>query len=281
MKKIIFLFLFFACCMNISAQTISAGTTLPIGKPKIKVVDSADVCVFYQYDYRLGGKNYSGQTILLLGQKFGGFYDYYGDNLIHLQDSLSKAAGSSVEFMGKSLVLGKKKVYNTPIIFSLDSMIATVQMHNVFEYQYTQPMPKIDWQAVDAPDTTVAGVVCKKATCDFGGRRWVACYAPSMPVGLGPYLFNGLPGLIFSVRDSAGTHGFTLNGLTNLKEKMPIYLSTNEKIIKTSREKARRAVENEKRDFIKAFLASAPGTVFPDGMQAGDRSIPYDPIELK
>lgn len=251
-----------------------------LSKPTKQYLDSANVCIYYQYDYKQGEEQKKGQTILLLGKRHGGFYDYYSNYIENLSDSLYYVGGSSIELMGKAASIAKQIIYKTPIVFDLDSMRATVQMDNVNTYQYTQYMPIIDWHLTKR-DTLIAGVSCKGATCLFGGREWIAYYAPNVHSQYGPYLFSGLPGLIFYIRDTKSEHSFTLNGLTNLKMLLPIYLKDDKNIIKTTRDKARKAVKNEHMDIIKAFQAKSPGIIFPDDVLNEERSRPYNPIELQ
>ena len=102
--------------------------------------------------------------------------------------------------------------------------VAIIQVDNVNTYQYTQPIPEISWQTVEG-DTTICDVACRKAVCRFGGRGWTAWYAPTFDLHTGPYLFGGLPGLIFSICDTKDNYRFTLNGLENLRKECP-YISS-------------------------------------------------------
>jgi GLPGLI family protein len=42
---------------------------------------------------------------------------------------------------------------------------------------------------------------CKKASVEFRGRTYFAWYTMEIPISLGPWKFNGLPGLILEVDD--------------------------------------------------------------------------------
>lgn len=42
----------------------------------------------------------------------------------------------------------------------------------------------------------------KKATTNFGGREWEAWFSEEFSINDGPYKFNGLPGMILSIKDS-------------------------------------------------------------------------------
>lgn len=72
-------------------------------------------------------------------------------------------------------------------------------------------MPQ-DWTLTDSTKT-VLGYICQQAECDYKGRHYVAWFTPDIPVGDGPWKFNGLPGLILEVYDSKGYYRFTAEGI--------------------------------------------------------------------
>lgn len=66
-----------------------------------------------------------------------------------------------------------------------------------------------DWQ-ITSDTASLHGLTCQKATLDFGGREWIAWFAPEIPIPDGPYKFCGLPGLIVSISDSKGHWTFDM-----------------------------------------------------------------------
>lgn len=268
---------------NAMAQSVG-GSSLPPMKPIEKTVyDSASVKVYYEYSYRpdsMSSARIDGQTVLLVGEKAQGFADYYDLRMDFLNDSIYQAHGSAMECFTSSISLNRSKAYRYPVVIDYNRNLAIVQANGVNVYQYTQPVPKIDWQLVEA-DTTICNVPCKKAMCRFGGRDWTAWYSPQFGLGAGPYLFGGLPGLIFAVYDSKDNYRFTLNGLENLKVLEPIYLKNIRNTVHSSREKVRKALANEFEDIYKAFEMKAPGTVFESRNSADSGKRPYNPIELQ
>ncbi|MBK1895631.1 GLPGLI family protein [Chryseobacterium sp. YIM B02567] len=50
----------------------------------------------------------------------------------------------------------------------------------------------------------------QKATLTYGGREWTAWFTNDISIHDGPYIFNGLPGLIVSIADSTGDYNFHL-----------------------------------------------------------------------
>lgn len=50
----------------------------------------------------------------------------------------------------------------------------------------------------------------QKAEVNYGGRNWTAWFTTELPFNDGPYIFNGLPGLIISIEDAAHDYSFNL-----------------------------------------------------------------------
>ena len=84
-------------------------------------------------------------------------------------------------------------------------------------YRYEEPLDIFNWQ-LTGDTATLCGYKSQKATCDFGGRSWVAWFAPELPYSDGPYKFNGLPGLIVKVGDTRDHYVFEL---LSLKKNVP------------------------------------------------------------
>ena len=63
-----------------------------------------------------------------------------------------------------------------------------------------EPTGSIKWIITD--ETKTVGIFeAVKATTDFRGRNYTAWFAPDLPVGIGPWIFHGLPGLILELYD--------------------------------------------------------------------------------
>lgn len=265
------------------AQTFS-GSDVPPLRPIVKTAfDTAYTKIYYEYSFRrdsLSSKRTEGQTILLVGKNYLGFMDYYQWQFDKTNDSLYYAKRTSMALVSQGLGMIQHAVYDYPLVIDKGKRLAIVQVHNVNDYEYTESLPVIKWNLL-YNDSVICNIPCKKATCFFGGREWIAWYAPTFPLQAGPYLFSGLPGLIFDIKDKKNNYHFTLNGLENIKSGTAIYLHAESKIIHTSRLNVRRAVENEQHDILKAFEMTSPGIQFSEDMQKGSHSRPYNPIELE
>ena len=52
----------------------------------------------------------------------------------------------------------------------------------------------------------IAGYKCTKATTEYRGVKWIAWFAPEIPLPFGPWKLHGLPGLIFEAYDASKTY---------------------------------------------------------------------------
>ena len=78
---------------------------------------------------------------------------------------------------------------------------------------YETALSEISWVKKDSTRLE-KGLVLRLAEADFGGRHWLAWYAPSYPYDMGPYKFRGLPGLIIYLYDTKNHYFFKLEKLT-------------------------------------------------------------------
>lgn len=67
-------------------------------------------------------------------------------------------------------------------------------------YLITEALPQQKWK-ITKDTLTFSGVACQKATATYEGKNWTAWFAPSLPFQNGPWLLNGLPGLILEAYD--------------------------------------------------------------------------------
>lgn len=71
---------------------------------------------------------------------------------------------------------------------------------------------KLDWK-IGSETKTVLGYQCQKASVQYGGRSYEAWFSTAIPISDGPYVFNGLPGLILEIYDVKEQYRFSLAGI--------------------------------------------------------------------
>ncbi|WP_346986474.1 GLPGLI family protein [Chryseobacterium sp. POE27] len=76
-------------------------------------------------------------------------------------------------------------------------------------------------------DTKVInGVKCQMAATNKFGRRWIAYFSKEYPQSLGPYKFNGLPGLIFELYDTKDDYHFTATKIEKFNDEFNFNLES-------------------------------------------------------
>ena len=74
----------------------------------------------------------------------------------------------------------------------------------VFENKYLveEEIPTMEWTIGEDSVQTILGYECHKATTKFRGREWNVWFTEEIPVSLGPWKLNGLPGIILQAECS-------------------------------------------------------------------------------
>ncbi len=122
-----------------------------------------------------------------------------------------RASDSLIERTG--LGLGRSPVFNSQL-YTLKNLktrdVQKIIFTNFFNDKYSITIDeKLEWKIL--PDKKkIADLDCQKATVNYGGRSWTAWFTQSIPVPEGPYVFNGLPGMIVNISDNQSDYSFNL-----------------------------------------------------------------------
>ena len=84
-------------------------------------------------------------------------------------------------------------------------------------FKYEDAIPAIEWQLTDSTKI-ICEYECKQAVGSVYGRKWTVWYSTDLPFNYGPYILNGLPGLIMDASDSDGLFHFKVVGVENAPE---------------------------------------------------------------
>ena len=82
-----------------------------------------------------------------------------------------------------------------------------------FPKQHLEESMSLEWQ-IQSEQDSILGLLCYRATTMYGGRKYNAWFAPSIPIPDGPYVFNGLPGLIMQVSDEKDWFTFRIKNIS-------------------------------------------------------------------
>ena len=148
-------------------------------------------------------------------------------------------------------------------------------------YTYEEPGHSISWTLTEETDT-VCGYLCQKATGTYGGRTWIAWYAPEIPVPFGPWKLTGLPGLVLDATDTEGIHHFRAISFRQGATVVTPLPAQNK--VSTTREKFVKAKNRFEQDPIKNLPVEAISVLevrkFGDGAQDGAFIINGVPLRL-
>lgn len=153
--------------------------------------------------------------------------------------------------------------------------------------EYHEELPSFEWE-ITGDTLTVNSYLCHRAEADFRGRRWIAWFAPEIPVSSGPWKFSGLPGLIMQVEDTAGEYRWINTSITQAK--LPILFNGASGTRTMSRKqimKLFRFMYTSPYSFIKSengySRLGVTTRVNGETVELNDSNwtIPYNPIELE
>lgn len=159
------------------------------------------ISFIYETKYKLNLENpddvYSKKMIL----DFKNNISIFRDSLDKKNDSIKLNNGNGRYNMG---------VENK---FYVKKNLAQKRIEKVITYlgtDYLLPVEEIlNWN-ITSEQKFIGKYKSQKAETNYGGRNWIAWFTTELPFSDGPYIFNGLPGLIVSIQDSNNEYSFNL-----------------------------------------------------------------------
>lgn len=128
-------------------------------------------------------------------------------------------------------------------------------------YYYEEQQRDLDWQ-IKEDTLMIDDILCQRADLIFGGRHWIAWFAPEIPISDGPYKFCGLSGLIVSIYDAQEYWRFDMVSLRNVNKEVVIHFENWYTFSATTKKK----LFKERRDFQNNLFSTveAAGHNFDD-----------------
>ncbi len=277
MRFLLSIFLFFFI-YSAKSQSISGNFSLPPDRFSAQVYDKSVQNVYYQLSFISNPKKQTSKKeavcLLSIGEKFSKFgelnavkYDSLIEKFSHLQTIGAKEMNQlfPVSVRWKPILLRD---------FSQNTI--TIQDKAKATYQYSEKQPSFKW-VLENQTKNILGYTCYKATTEFRGRKYNAWYAKDIPISNGPYLFNGLPGLIMEIEDRKGDYHFIAVAMD--KKQYNIYLRNESTIFKVERNKFREVQKSyhDNPAFFMGKTYDSEGKIINDRVKAK----PYNPIELE
>lgn len=133
------------------------------------------------------------------------------------------------------------------------------------EYIITEDIFPIRWK-LTTEEKKIGNVVCRKATGYFRGRDYEAWYAPEIPVSLGPWKFQGLPGLILEVYDTQKNIFISAESIelpVSVSELPSTWLSEGKEVEMITLQRSVELTDQQKDEIFRSIQAKLPrGAVF-------------------
>lgn len=98
-----------------------------------------------------------------------------------------------------------------------ENKLFTKEVISLQNYLIEEKAPDIKWK-ITKDTLSFSGVFCQKAVTTYGGKDWVAWFAPSIPYQTGPWKLIALPGLIIEAYTEDKHIHFQFAGIENAKE---------------------------------------------------------------
>ena len=197
---------------------------------RVRLIYNVDICVD-----SLDNERYEQDYVKLLGSDYTKFLP-----LLKLQYDIMNSEGK----------IGARYIATTEIrphhLFFYDAVLENLKDRTITvtsrvcqdDFIFEEPSPKVEWILTDEVKQ-IDGYECSLAECDFRGRHYYAWYTQEIPLPYGPWLFNGLPGLIVSVYDKSRQYVFTFKSYDGEREPIILwkynYLKTSRKELNKAR----------------------------------------------
>lgn len=275
--KIILFILLFSGFSNLEAQVImeTQSGKFPISKFKAEHLDSTQQVIYYEYkvvkeDLNNKISTKTNKVLLQIGSRYSKFTDLskiQNDSLVEKETQTKnyltdKKLNEGVDFLYRRNL--KKEIFKN---LQANQLIIRSRFELGY-FEYEMKIPDFSWE-IQSEKKEILGYTVQKADLEYAGRNWTAWYAEEIPIPSGPYIFEGLPGLILEMYDKEEIFHFTAIAIENKKKE--IYKKIEDDITKTNREEY---FQLEKR------FHENPNAYFSDYKEHGYDKIPYTPIEI-
>lgn len=220
------------------------------------------------------------EVMVLKVSKNFSFFINHNNMKVREMLSASKIAGTIPKYRSR----GKTRLLLTIVKDYENNQISLSDRIGTDYYYYIQPLNQFKWK-LHNDQKEIMGYQCRKATTNFAGRDYIAWYSVDIPISDGPYKFNGLPGLIFSIYDTDNHYQFHLKSI----EEVNSFFSTKDEFSSHIKVEKSDFDELEKRFKEKpSSMMNTGGLKFPKALlEKADRRakerLKYEnnPIELK
>lgn len=123
---------------------------------------------------------------------------------------------------------------NSDYIYQIKSGLKTIQ--------YKSVLPQLNWLIINDSSEEILGYKVQKAETVYEGKKYYAWFSTEIPINNGPFVFNGLPGLILKIQNEDSTYVITVKAIKNESNLFP-ELEKGKKVIETKKENFYKTIE--------------------------------------
>jgi len=197
-------------------QLITSTLLIAIAASASAQTDTAQVLVHYKFTHVRDTTNrdhpYTENMALYIGKSSSAYRSY--DNVLEqaeakkqMEIALANSPDGNVNIR-RNRRGSASEYYEFPNVRKL----ARKEPLIMDTYLIDDVLPAMDWK-ISGDTMTFGGLHCQKATTHFKGRDYTAWFCPDMPLHVGPWKFNGLPGVIVQVYDAKKDVQFMFDGV--------------------------------------------------------------------
>ncbi|SHE79285.1 GLPGLI family protein [Chryseobacterium sp. OV279] len=245
---------------------------------EVKVIDKSLQNIYYKLkfvrDTKNSGKKLEAVCILQLGEHSSKFSDFNSLRKDSLMEKFSHLDHLGSKELNQTLNLSEK--WKNVVVKSFSEGKIIVQDVAKNTYQYEERQPVLNW-ALETETKNILGYSCNKAIAKYRGRKYTAWYSKDIPIHNGPYVFQGLPGLILEIEDSKSNFHFMAVGID--KKAADIYLRSEKRILVITREQFRKIAQNYHDN--PGFFLGKSYDINGNAIIDGGKKRPYNPIEME
>jgi len=176
--------------------------------------DTAQILVHYKFSHLLDTNNrahpYTENMVLFVGKASGSYksYDTQLQNELYRKQFQEQLNNSPGNFRLDRKITGSGAEY-----YQFTNSRKMVRKEVLVDpYIINDVLPAINWH-ISSNTANFGELHCQKATCHFKGRDYTAWFCPDLPVRVGPWKLNGLPGVIVEAYDTKKEVVFRFDGV--------------------------------------------------------------------
>jgi GLPGLI family protein len=128
-------------------------------------------------------------------------YYYFNDVLnLNNENKIIENEGNNYEIRSSTINIKRQT-----ITARISSNVLFMEIpYNEKSFKVKDSLPNFEWEIHENDGKEIGNFKCTKATTFFRGRSYIAYFTYDIPIGLGPWKFKGLPGLILYLESTTG-----------------------------------------------------------------------------